>query len=252
MKGVKFIQPLEFNLEIKGENWRQGETIKGVLTLANHGNDTCLVENLKVLLVHGEFKKVKTKDISGWNELKSHELVKSENLTQGNSCKKEWEFVLEDDCNVTDNSGSLFILYGMGDNLEDYGNLQLHIDIKEELSQFLTIFENFFRFKAAQKKSKKEYVDIKFNPPAGSKKMSAVDALNCKMRIKDQVMEINYSFKLTKLDLQDGVAKATKIKKEFKQTLSQKEYALFGGAPNQDKIIEKINEVITEVIPKII
>ena len=36
MKGTFFQRPVEYNLWIDGESWRQGDTVSGELTVRNH------------------------------------------------------------------------------------------------------------------------------------------------------------------------------------------------------------------------
>ena len=48
MKGTFFQKPLELNLLVEGETWRQGDPITGSLTIKNHGSTEFALSELRM------------------------------------------------------------------------------------------------------------------------------------------------------------------------------------------------------------
>ena len=63
MKGVFFQKPLEFNIEIIGENFEQGDLIKGTAKVKNHDKGPIEMAQYGIILAHGEDKKSKKRMI---------------------------------------------------------------------------------------------------------------------------------------------------------------------------------------------
>ena len=57
MRSIFYKQPLQYQIEIDGENWTQGEKIKGKLTVRNMISETVFVKDSQVIIVHGIKKK---------------------------------------------------------------------------------------------------------------------------------------------------------------------------------------------------
>ncbi len=240
MRGTLFKDGIEYNVEINGESWIQGQTIKGVLRLKGQGD----VSPVRVILGYGKFKNIKSlAEDKKWEIIEEIVLSDSTSANPAEYQEFEWSFNLAEDAPITDKQGSLFLLYGPD------GCLQLNIEMKEIFKQYLEIFENFFRFKAAQIKYKKGGVDIKFNPPK-SNELASVDGLNSFLQLKEDNFVIKYNFKLTSLDSIGGSVMAKKKEKEIITELTPKEYLIYGSSPNQEKIIDSIKEVIQQVKPK--
>jgi len=255
LKGTMFDRPLEYTLNVSGERWRQGDKVQGALIIKNHSNESFKLSGIKLSLASGEYKDVRKGNAEGLVIEKDILFLQDVIIAASDMLHTPWEFQLKDDCNITDKSGGYFLAYGAIEANKVNASLELCVDVIEPIDQFITIFENFFRFKATAKKYKKGHVEIKFSPPGASKEMSAVEALTCDMRLNDKNLEIKYNFKLKKL-IAGGVdvasVKVERQNKFFEQRLSAKEYSSWGGAPNQEIIIVKIKEVLREVVPKII
>ncbi len=249
MKGTIFLKPLEYNLEAVGERWRQGDKIKGTLKIKNHSAEKIELPHLAVALCEGNYKKIKAKDKNAWKSLTN--ITLAENLSLNGSEEKDYpfEFLLSQDCAITDKNGSLYLAFFDKDESVPSGHIELVIDPSLVISQVLEIFENFIRFKVAQIKSTKGMVEVKLTPPS-SRELSTIDSLVLNMSEIDKNLTMNYLFNMRVLDMTGGSMQAQKKTREIEQKFNSKQYLIYGQSLNQDFVIESINSVINEVKPK--
>ena len=123
---------------------------------------------------------------------------------EGEEKELEWSFQLEEDCPISDKTGSYYILYGKKDEVWNSGQLQILVEPRPILDSFLEIFVNFYRFKVKEKKNKNGFIEVKLLPP-NAKEFLSMDNLLCQMRIRETLLEIKYIFNVKKWPM---VAKA--------------------------------------------
>ena len=80
MRSTFFKQPLQYQIEIDGENWDQGEEIKGKLIIRNMSSETVVVNASQVILAYGLKKSIKEGNESPWEVLDNHVLTKNISL----------------------------------------------------------------------------------------------------------------------------------------------------------------------------
>ena len=61
MKGTFFINPVEINVEIDGEEFQQGDKINGSIRIIAQENTQFKIDDFSVSLAQGENKKIKKK-----------------------------------------------------------------------------------------------------------------------------------------------------------------------------------------------
>jgi hypothetical protein len=248
MKGTFFARPLEFKLEIQGEKWFQGETIKTKLLIHNHDQECAKLHNFGLILAHGDSKKVKAKSPDAF-KLISSKVMEEIIIPPIGSVELAHDFALDSNCTITEGNSSLYILCSKTEELMNGQHLQLSILPQKCISSFLEIFENFYRFKSKSMKNKKNLLEIKMQAPA-SKEYAAIEQLILNFKLLDQKMELEFLFKVKKLSYQtEGVA-AESLELPFSLSLAKTEYESFGGAPNQTVILKKLEEVLSEVKKK--
>lgn len=249
MKGTIFLKPLEYSITADGEKWRQGDTIRGNLKITNHSTENVELPFLKLSLAVGNFKKIKAKDKNAWESLS--EIKLSEKFIIGASEEKEflWNFELPDDCQITLKDKSLYLTYLDREEVLPTGQLELVVDPKIIINQFLEIFESFLRFKVVQTKYSKGMVEIKLNPPS-SKELSHVESLILRMKETDRTLNIEYVFSMHAFEMVAGNMIAQKKIKQVEQKLSSSQYYVYGNSVNQDFIVKTISDVIKEATPK--
>ncbi|MBC7538006.1 MAG: hypothetical protein H7281_04245 [Bacteriovorax sp.] len=249
MKGTIILKPLEYNIFADGEKWRQGDMIKGSLKIKNHSMDNIELPALKISLAVGNFKKIKSKDKKAWESLA--EIAFGEKISVAPSEEKEftWEFKLPEDCQITENDKSIFLTYKDHDDTWPTGLLELVVDPKIVIIQFLEILDNYLRFKVGTPKFSKGLVEIKCKPPT-SKEMSHVDSLILRMKEVDKTLDIQYIFNLHVFEMVAGNIMAQKKITQVDQQLTSKQYYIYGNSLNHDFLISSISTVIKEATPR--
>ena len=105
MRSTFFQQPLQYQIEIDGENWDQGEEIKGELIVRNMSSETVVVNASQVILAYGLKKSIKEGNESPWEALEKQVLTKNISLPAAGAQSFEWIFQLATDCPITDKQG---------------------------------------------------------------------------------------------------------------------------------------------------
>ncbi|MBF0313530.1 MAG: sporulation protein [Oligoflexia bacterium] len=256
MKGIYIKNGSEFYLEAFGEQWLQGEKLKGVMGVKNHSANALTIPTLEVNLALGEFKKVHAKNHQTWEEVSSIKMAGPHTIQGKESLQFPFEFTLDKNAAITDKGSGLFLLYGeegAWKKEELYGHLQLIVDQHPYLNYFIETFERFIRFKVKQKKfSSKGRVEYKMAPP-DAKEWKNIESMTlafnfekkAKESNKDNI-ELHYLFTTKSLDLADGQLAVQKKKKEFSQTLTPSQYQLYGSA-NHQGIQDAFKEISTQV-----
>jgi hypothetical protein len=252
MKGTIFSKPLEYNIDIAGEKWSQGDKVKGTMKIKNHGADNVTLSALQVVLASGNYKKIKAKDKKGWESLAEVTLGESIALNPNEEKEFPWEFKLAENSRITDKDGSLYVTFSDTKNAEwPVGMLELAVHPKQIILQFLEIFENFIRFKVAQTKYAKGMVEVKMNPPK-SRELSNVEGLVLRIQEVEKTLKLEYNFTVSVLDMAGGAMTAEKKTKQFEQSFTSKQYLIYGDSINQDFLIESIQSILKEVKTKLL
>jgi len=246
MKGTFFQKPLEYNLEVTGESWSQGDNVKGELIIKNHDSSKLDISNIGCHLCFVDIKKMKAKNEKAFTFIESIVCSENDKLSSDEPVELKFDFKLKSDCQITDTGSSLYILCGDKNAPFEGGLLQLNIKPVKAILGFVETFENFFRFKFKPFKNKKDAIEAKVVAPT-SKEWSSIQQINLKMRMVDSSLELSYLFKVKKISYDSAVMETKDTKIEIKKTLTKKEHSMFGDMPNQDGIMKSINEVLEEV-----
>jgi hypothetical protein len=249
MKNIIFIKNKEFNLETVGEKWRQGETVSGTLKVKNNGSDISELNNLTIALLSGNYKKVKAQDPKAFESILKTLLVEKINLHQNEECSYQFKFSIPDDCRITDKDGSVYLAYFENNETVPVGNLELTIQPKIMMMQFLEIMDNFLRFKIGPLKFNKGFVEVKLTPPT-SKEFSQVDSLLLKLKESNKTLTLEYHFTTRKIEMNGGAMTTGKALAKFDQIMTPKEFYIYGDSVNQDGIIALVNSILNEIKPK--
>lgn len=238
MKGTFFAKPLEYKLHVEGESWTQGSSVKGTLSVENHSSDSVDLSKIGCHLCYCNSKKLKARDI------KAISCTESVLIAEG-SRELEFDFKLTDDCKITENTGSYYIICGDLENPFDGGMLELNVTPAVTIVSFVEVFEQFFRFKFKKYKSKKEYIDAQVVAPS-SKEWSRIQKLNLQMKMDGKNLEIKFIFSLKNVAFESSNATTKDAALEICKVLSERDYSIYGST-NQDGICKVINEVLDQV-----
>ncbi|MDO9183283.1 MAG: hypothetical protein Q7U04_12795 [Bacteriovorax sp.] len=249
MKGTIFLKPLEYSIIANGERWRQGDKINGCLRIKNHGSDNIELNVLTFSLALGYFKKIKIKDKKAWEVLAEINLGEKIVIEALEEKEFVWDFVLPEDCQITEKDKSLFLVFKTNEELWATGQLELVIEPKLVINQLLEIFQNFLRFKILQTKFSKGMVEIKLNPPS-SRELSHVESFILRVKEVDNILDLEYTFNMLVFETVAGNVMTQKKIKQVQQQLTSKQYYVYGNTLNQDFLIETFSAVIKEATPK--
>ena len=248
MKATLFAKPLEYNLNVTGESWKQGEKVNGHITILNHNPEAVSIGNFSTFLAFGDLKKMKAKKDNAFKYI--NEFTHEENLeiAAKSELSFDFNFELNSDCQITIKSASLYIISGNKESIHESIQLQLHVEPISAISSYIEILENFYRFKVKGLKSKDEYIEATVNTP-DTKALSGVQKCKLLMRLKDKNLELKYSYKLKQLCYESGSIETKDVDLDVEQTLLPRQYDMY-GSPNQDGIRKSIEEMLLKVKAK--
>ena len=249
MKGLVFLKPLEYSIEVTGEKWHQGDTLKASLKIKNHSNEKIELPLLKVAVCEGNYKKIKSKDAKAWVILEETILAEKLIVSPLEEMDYSFKFKLAENCGITDKNGSLYIAFYDKDEKNPAGHIELVIEPKVIVQQVLQIFENFLRFKVKETKSGKGMVEVKLIPPT-SRDMTTVEGLVLNISEIEKNLTLVYLFNLRVLNLSGSAMQAEKTTKDFVQKFNSKQYLMHGDSINQEFIIESLQEIMNTVKTK--
>lgn len=252
MKGTFFQKPLELQLQIEGESWRQADSISGKLLARNHGGEPIELNGIQVRLARGALRKVRQKSVDAFDLIESIPMAASGTLPAGGSSTADWSFQLDRNAPVTDNLSSLFILYGRGDTLEALGQLQLHIGPIEIIDEFLKRLSIGFRFVVRSIKAGKAGVDVKLDPP-DAKAFTTLEGLTLSFQLDDdETLNVQYVFQVKKVEATAASFDVKKDKRQVEQTFRRDQYRVSSGRINHDALEESIREALSTVEAKVL
>jgi hypothetical protein len=246
VKATFFQKPLEFNLNIEGESWRQGDTISGSLLFKNHGSEAVDASEIRVVLVHGAITKVRKKDAGAFKAI-SEQSMTSQVVAPAGQASFQWKFETDRNCTVTEKGSSLFILYGRGDSLDSLGQIQLVIHPYFIIQEYLNSLQTQFRFVIKSLKSNKGWLECKMAPPS-ARHFASVEQLLLSFRFDGDVLMAHYSFDVKKLEALAATTSVSKQKREFEQSYNSTQY-LRNGRFNFEAIEASIRDVMGQLNP---
>jgi hypothetical protein len=249
MRGIKIINQLQYELEVKLESFAQGDTIAANIMVKKNGVNP--IGKFSVSLALGSLKKVRE------DETAAFEIIETKNFEQTDKAEivHDFEFNLKENCPITDNQHSLYIIYGESDgekltmNAGSFGHLQLSVHPHQLHKEILTVWELFFRFKMKSQKAKKKAVEYKLIPPPGKTYPGLEGVTLFLEKVGDKIVQ-KVGCQIKKIDY-SGVSAEDKLKmkkeeKSFTQEFSPSEYLIYGKAFNQEKIKGLIEAALKE------
>ena len=245
MKGAYFAKPLEWNVDITGESWRQGEAVSGTLILKNHSSDTISLDNVAMIFAQGDIKKVHSRDPKAFKITDTLKLTTSE-LSGGQSHSQTFSFTLPINCAVTDKKTSFYLAYGVGGTET---NLQLKVEPRLIFTEVTKLMETFQRFKYKDIKAVKEGVEFKFLPPS-SRDWAHAESLLLTLAMNGENLEMDFLFNVKTIDTKSITTALAKETRQFKKSLTPREYTFGKGMPNQDGIMKALDSILVEVKSK--
>jgi len=251
MRSVYIQQPLEYQIDVEGESWNQGEVVKGQIRIRNMSSKTVAVKTSQIILAHGLKKAFKEGTIVPWEVLEKQIVAQDIALQAGSELTFGWNFNLSTDCPITDKQGGLYLLFGGDEALTEGGRLNLQINLHPILQNYLQTFTTQFRFLEKYQKRKSELTEVKLIPP-DSREYPNMDYVLCFLRIHDEQLEAHYQFKMSGLGRTGEKMTVTKKNREIEQSIPQGKYLQPGGFPNRACFRENIDQALNIARPEVI
>lgn len=241
MKGTFFSKPLEWNIETVGESWQQGDTLKGVLKVKNHGTESVDLSDCGVVLAHADIKKVHTR-AEGALKAESTATFKGP-VTAGADAQIDFSFNIGPNSPITDKKASYYL--GFGKNFSE-SQLQVKVEPKNLYTKVVGLLDTFHRFKLKEVKAAKKGVEFKLLPPT-SREMANIDSLLLTFSMQEENLVLKFDFQVKKLDTSSITTKINKESVSIERSLLPKEYSLGRDMINQDQLLKTVEAVISEV-----
>lgn len=248
MKGLLFHQQLEVRLEIRGEEFRQGDQVPCTLSVKNRGTGSQEITSVSLTLAVGDAKKIKQKSDDAFKPLAAADAPGGWQIQPGAEEHLTWSFSLDRNAPITDKSQSLYVLYGAlpSGGQEARGNLQLSVLAHADVEGILSVFETSFQFVLKGQRSKDGWMIASLKPPS-SQRFITVDELELGFRFEDDVLLLSYLVKAKKLSAGPSTLSIEKKKSEHVQELRASDYRAPGGYVDSRLLEEKIEDALATV-----
>jgi hypothetical protein len=238
MKSVFFNKPLEFNIDILGDNWKQGDKVEGTVSIKNHSGEEVNLDEYGIFLCNANAKKIKANDPKGL------EVVGEKIFDNLEDNKFSFDLCLNSP--ITEKSSGPYIVCAKKDDLLSGQHLIMQVTPGENASKAIEILENFLRFKVKTVKSKKSGIEYTLNIP-NSKEYSSISSFKILVEFNEKNLKLKYQFKTKKISYEAGNTTTKDEAKTFKYELTPSEYLFYGESVDQDKMIKHFNEVLEQV-----
>ncbi|MFN8391182.1 MAG: hypothetical protein U0136_12900 [Bdellovibrionota bacterium] len=246
MKGFVFQQQVESRLEIDGEEFRQGGNVTCSLSLKNRSSVALPLSEVSLELALGSMKKIKQKAPDAFELVQAAEFSREESIPPGAEHVIRSTFRLDKNCEISDNTQSLCIVYGLA-TATPRAHLQLPVHPHADIDGILGVFETSFQFDLRGQKSKNGWVVAKLKVPSGPRFKSA-EELDLSFRFTEDKLQLRYAFTVKKLEAGPDTLAIQKKKQNFEQDLERSQYyspAGFVDAKLLEPIIESALAPIT-------
>ncbi|MBS1958073.1 MAG: hypothetical protein JST80_01245 [Bdellovibrionales bacterium] len=253
MKGTTFQNGVEYKVTIEGESWQQGQSIQGQLqtiirnTPAGSAADAVTP---RVVLAESTERKIKSKSAEAFSIIEEASSDASVSTT-ADGPTLVWKFTVPRQARITDKAGSLFLLYGFGDDLFTYGQLKLNILPHHYLQDIIEMMRTEFRF--ALKKTtagRNGWIDTELDPP-DSKDWAQLDHLVIELKLegegKDTSIEAKFQFHRAEVDGMKAGLSTKLTKREVTRSWPRSELVHdFNDRLDKDAAQAAINDVVEE------
>lgn len=237
MKSTYFSKPLEFSIEVIGENWKQGDSVSGSIEVKNHSGEEIDLAQYALFLCIADIKKIQKKDEKGIQILQECPIQDSH---------QEFNFSLDENCPISQKSTGPYLICAKKGELIDGHHLALNVSPSSLVTNILEVLENFMRFKVKSLKPKKDSLEAVIILPS-IKEFTSVTQFKLNLTKESDNLKLDYLFKIKKVCFDGGVTSTKDETKKFTSTLTPKEYLIYGSSLNQDIIVEKVNSVLEEI-----
>jgi hypothetical protein len=248
MKSSIIESQFDWILNIHGEQWMQGQEIKGELTISNKSHDSHLITNPKLIIAYVDIKKFKALEEKSFREIHVIEMPNFA-MTAKETKTMNWSYQLEMNSYITDKKNSLYLLWGdLSKKIP--ASLMLNISPHQNIMKVLEVWEIFFRFTKKECISLKDnFLEVKLLPP-NSKEFATLESLKLKMKRIEKQLHIVATAEIKSIKADTTGMSVVKSVKNQEVIWDEKKYLLMPGHVNQDFLQSEIKKLIASSIGK--
>ncbi len=245
MKGIFVHNKREFRLEVAGESFFQGDTLRCTFSVKNHSPSECSLALLCDLGV-ADLKLLKAKALNAVTPLLEGDtgdplVVKAQELKQ-----ITLSFVLDKNSVVSEKAQSLCFVLGDRDDVTSYNYLPITLNPHPHIQKIISLIESTFQFVPKGVRSASGRTEVKMKPPS-SKKLTLVEELILALKFNGADLDVEYTFKVKSFDTTGNGLSVKKGKTSVKQRWPEKEYLLTPEHLNHERVEGKIEEALSVV-----
>ncbi len=248
MKGLHFAKPLEYRVEIPGDEFVQGKPILGRMSVTNRDSKAHKGLSLEIGLAYGDFKELKESGGASLKILERAQLAQGFSLKPGEEKQVEWEFPLGRDAPIRSSDGGPFLLYGGNlDSTRERGQLDLPVELSPPLATFITTLENHFAFESRGCKSEKGVVTVRLKPPGS---YPALDELSVSFKLDEKSVHLVFTGRGKRL--RRGVDGGVEIKQnKTKKKVALNQFILHNTMPNRALYRDLISTMLPNIAQRV-
>jgi hypothetical protein len=230
MKGLTVQSGVEVRIEVTGESWDQGSSVKAVVSSKNGSP-------VQLSLASGIERKIKSKALDAFEVIEQ---------VSSSMPPLHHAFSLPLDARITDKAGSLYLRYGLAGNPNSVP-VRLQIEPHPHLTDLAKIIVTEFRFSLKSVSMGKHHsVEFKLEPPQ-AKEWTTLETLivNCKM--SPEWLDANFIFHRKEFDTSSSSLKTKTTQGNIKRSLDLKKLVhSFNQKLNADLCVEVLNSIFNE------
>jgi len=244
MRALFFAKPLEYRLEVSGEEFVQGQALTGTLCVTNRGSAALDQLSLELGLAYGVFKKIKELGNQSLTILEHSQLARGFSLEPGAEKKEAWEMPLGNAAPIMSKEGSPFILYGADlERVGTRGQIDLPVGLSLPVSAFIATLENHYAFEARASNCSGAVLETRFKPPGS---YPLLDELTISLKIGEKTVILEFNGKGKGIRGGEGGGLVSR-QKSTKKTVALEKFGFGRGLPNR----ALYRELVDAMLPKI-
>ncbi len=231
MKGFSVQNGVELRIEIIGEAWSQGEPVR--VRLEAKKESTLFLE-----LADGSEKKIRAKATDAFKTL---------SRIQGTGTLLETTFELPLDCRISDKSGSLHVLYGVGNPPAQPASLRLTVNPNPHLKDLGEVLTHHYRFTLKSvSMGKKSDVEMKFEP-SGGKEWASLESLTVSARLLKTELQLKFFFQRKEINALKSALTAQSVKRTIEKNFPLKDILHdFNQRLNKENVTAGLDSIFEE------
>lgn len=246
MRSILIQSPLEFRLEVVGDEFSQGSAVPCTLTIKNHSPLEVTVTAPALRLVLGNLKKAKAKDSRAFQALATTELERGIEVAPGSEISLNHTFPLDTNFPISDKSQSPFLLFGNEADALALGQALLTVSPHPTVRSVFDSLTTVFSFVNKGETWKAGETTVKLKAP-DAKRFSMLEELNLSCKFDGDALLLTYSFTVKKFENVMVKVAVKRGKAEVSQRWERSDYIFGDGFVRQEFVEKMVDEALSVV-----